>query len=92
MPSSHVAEAVVIMVYALRAYGKRAVFLIPIVIFLAAGTVYGRFHYLTDVIMGISLAIITLTIAMMLYPNKKPEYYAPAENDSKVPITNLETD
>lgn len=58
MPSSHVAEAVVTMIFAIRSYGKKAWFLVPAVACLALGTIYGRFHYLTDVVLGLLLGFI----------------------------------
>lgn len=57
MPSSHVAEALVVLLFALRYYGKKVWWLIPIVTALACGTVYGRFHYIIDVIVGILIGI-----------------------------------
>ena len=73
MPSSHVAEAVVVMVFAVRNYGKKAWFIVPVVICLALGTVYGRFHYLTDVIIGLILGILAAWLVIQFYPlDKEP--------------------
>ena len=52
MPSSHFGVAVVILMYCYRHYRKAARWLLPIVTGLAIGTVWGRFHYVTDVIVG----------------------------------------
>lgn len=71
MPSSHVAEAVVVMYFAIRFYGKKAWLMVPIVICLALGTVYGRFHYVTDVVMGIILGAITTWLTVKFYPMDK---------------------
>lgn len=51
-PSSHVAVAATQCVLAWRYFGTRAVGLVVISIGLAAGAVYGGFHYAVDVIAG----------------------------------------
>lgn len=53
MPSSHVAVAVVVLVYARRHHRTLCWVLSPLVASLAISTVYGRFHYVSDVIAGI---------------------------------------
>jgi len=53
MPSSHVAVALVVLVWAYRTYRRLAVALTPIILTLFAATVWGRFHYLSDVVVGI---------------------------------------
>jgi membrane-associated phospholipid phosphatase len=78
MPSSHVAEALVVMIFALRAYGRKAYFLVPIVITLALGTVYGRFHYATDVVVGAVIGALAAWAAIKLYP---PEREAAPDED-----------
>jgi membrane-associated phospholipid phosphatase len=56
MPSSHVAVAIVSMVYIMK-YNKRlGIVTIPLVVTLCLGTVWGRFHYLSDVVGGIIIA------------------------------------
>ncbi len=72
MPSSHVAEAMVVLLFALRNYRRRAYFLIPVVVGLALGTVYGRFHYVTDVVIGAAAGAIIYWMTIKLYP-KRPE-------------------
>jgi membrane-associated phospholipid phosphatase len=64
MPSSHVAIAIVIMIFGMRAFPKSRFILIPLNIGLAMGTVYGRFHYVSDVVVGaaIGIAVSWLTI------------------------------
>jgi membrane-associated phospholipid phosphatase len=56
MPSSHVAVAVLVLMCLFR--GARTWFwiLLPFVLGLAVGTVYGRFHYVSDVIVGLAIA------------------------------------
>lgn len=71
MPSSHVAEALMVMIFAIRSYGRKAYFLIPIVVGLAMGTVYGRFHYISDVVVGAVLAFVIYWFTLKFYPTKK---------------------
>ncbi len=57
-PSSHVAVAVLNYCYLKEYYPRFARrFFLPAVIMLSLGTVYGQFHYLTDVIAGVVLGI-----------------------------------
>jgi membrane-associated phospholipid phosphatase len=53
MPSSHVAVAVVVLVYARRHHRLLYYLLSPLVASLLVATVYGRFHYVSDVLAGI---------------------------------------
>jgi len=71
MPSSHVAEAVLVMLFALRNYGKKAWFMIPVIIGLALGTVYGRFHFVTDAVIGAAMAPVIYWFTLKLYPTRK---------------------
>jgi membrane-associated phospholipid phosphatase len=68
MPSSHVGEALVILIFAIRNYGRRAYFLIPLVILLAGGTIYGRFHYVSDVVVGIIIGLAATYGTLKFYP------------------------
>lgn len=53
MPSSHVAVALVVVVYARRHHRLLYFLLSPLVASLFVSTVYGRFHYVSDVAAGI---------------------------------------
>lgn len=55
MPSSHTGVALVTLLFCFRYYRKVAWFLLPIVTGLAMGTIWGRFHYVSDVVVGIAL-------------------------------------
>ncbi len=55
MPSSHVAVALVALLFAWRNIRWLGIVLTPVVAGLAVGTVYGRFHYASDVIVGIAI-------------------------------------
>jgi membrane-associated phospholipid phosphatase len=52
MPSTHTAVALVLMFFCFRYYRPWGWVMLPIVIGLAAATVWGRFHYVSDVIVG----------------------------------------
>ncbi len=60
MPSSHVAAGVVSFVYLWRYNRKLGYILLPIIITLCLGTVYGRFHYVSDVVVGLVVAVFAL--------------------------------
>lgn len=58
-PSSHVAVAIVVLFFVWKYYpkiGKRA--FLPAVIALSVATVYGQYHYLTDVIAGAAMGLL----------------------------------
>ncbi len=53
MPSSHVAVALVVLVYAKRHHRTLFYVLSPLVFSLFVSTIYGRFHYVSDVFAGL---------------------------------------
>ncbi len=57
MPSSHIAIALVIMMYCFKHYRIWGWILLPINIGLAIGTFWGRFHYITDVYVGVAIGL-----------------------------------
>lgn len=62
MPSSHVAVALVILIYSLRVKRSVGWVLVPLNAGLAIGTVWGRFHYVSDVVVGAAIALIAIWI------------------------------
>jgi membrane-associated phospholipid phosphatase len=60
MPSSHVAVAWVIFMFTYKYTRKLFYFFGPLIISLFVGTVWGRFHYVSDVIAGILVGIFSL--------------------------------
>ena len=62
MPSSHVAVALVVMIYAIRYTKTVAWILTPLILSLFVATVYGRFHYVLDVVAGILVGFFALFI------------------------------
>lgn len=67
MPSSHFGVALVILIYARKFYPKIAKWLLPIVIGLGLGTVWGRFHYISDVIVGGFIGLVSVYIIWKYY-------------------------
>lgn len=61
-PSSHVSVSIVVWLTAFRYDRRLAYLLLPIVLGIAVATVYGRFHYVLDVVAGGLLAIVILLI------------------------------
>lgn len=63
-PSSHVAVAVTQTVLALRYFGRRGVVVAALTVLLAAGAVYGGFHYAVDVLAGAALGVVVSRLAL----------------------------
>jgi hypothetical protein len=66
MPSSHVAVAWVALVWAYRTQRSLAIVLTPLVGTLFIATVWGRFHYVSDVAVGWPVGILGLWLAARL--------------------------
>jgi len=52
MPSSHFGVAFVILLFCLKYFRKEGLILLPVVVGLGLGTFYGRYHYVSDVVVG----------------------------------------
>jgi membrane-associated phospholipid phosphatase len=70
-PSSHVAIATIQCLAALRWQPRLGRVLVPVVVLLAAGAVYGGFHYATDALAGGVLGV-TLWFAYRALPSAAP--------------------
>ena len=57
MPSTHFAVALIILMYCFKRSRTTGWLLSPIVLGLAAGTIWGRYHYVSDVIVGGLIAL-----------------------------------
>ena len=68
MPSSHFGVALVIMLYCFRFYPKAGWLLLPINVGLAIGTVWGRFHYVSDVVAGGLIGLAFVLVVWKYYP------------------------
>lgn len=66
IPSPHAAAATIMWVMAYRYHRPSFYVLAPIVITLYISTFYGRYHYLTDAVIGIATAFLALAIAPAL--------------------------
>jgi membrane-associated phospholipid phosphatase len=62
MPSSHAAVALVVLVYARRHHRTLYRVLFPLVVSLAVSTIYGRFHYVSDVVAGILVGALSILL------------------------------
>lgn len=61
-PSSHISLSMIVLLYALRYDSTAFLILLPMCIGLTLGTVYGRFHYAIDALVGAALAGIVFGI------------------------------
>ncbi|MBN2226782.1 MAG: phosphatase PAP2 family protein [candidate division Zixibacteria bacterium] len=71
MPSSHVAVALVMLIFCLKYYRRIGILMTPIVFGLALGTFYGRFHYVSDVVVGAAIGAIVTALTLKYY--RRPE-------------------
>jgi membrane-associated phospholipid phosphatase len=62
MPSSHTGVALVTLIFCFRYYRRLGWALLPIVTGLALGTVWGRFHYASDVVVGALLGVAAVAL------------------------------
>jgi membrane-associated phospholipid phosphatase len=72
MPSSHVGVGLVILTYAFRMSRKLGWILLPLNIGLAIGTFWGRFHYVSDVVVGAAIAFLCVWLVMKFYDRFDP--------------------
>lgn len=73
MPSSHTGAALLVLYYAWKARPSTIWWLTPVVIGLAVGTVWGRFHYVSDVLVGAIYALIGLAAAEQMARHSRRE-------------------
>lgn len=75
MPSTHFAIFLALMLYCFKHYRKTGWLLLPICIGLGAGTVWGRFHYISDVIVGGIMGLLATWFVMKFYGRWTNEVY-----------------
>lgn len=63
MPSSHVAVALVVLIWAWRTDRRLAAVMTPFIFTLFFATVWGRFHYFSDVVAGWVTGVVGLSVA-----------------------------
>lgn len=66
IPSPHAAAATIMWIMAYRYHRPSFYVLTPIVLSLYVSTFYGRYHYLTDAVVGILVAFLALALAPVL--------------------------
>jgi membrane-associated phospholipid phosphatase len=64
MPSTHVGVAVVMNIFCLKYYRKAGIFLLIINTGMAFGTFYGRYHYVSDVVVGTVIGLIMTCLVL----------------------------
>ena len=67
MPSSHVAVGLVILMFAFKYYRRAGWILLPFNIGLALGTFWGRFHYVSDVVVGAAIGLFSTLFVWKYY-------------------------
>lgn len=67
MPSSHCAITFVAVWRVMREFRKLAIPSIILILMVCAGAVYGRFHYLTDAVIGIIIGIFGVWVSNIWY-------------------------
>jgi len=67
LPSTHVAASLVVLICAYKYHRKIYYAILPIVLSLFVATVYGRYHYVTDVITGLGMGWIGCWLGHKLY-------------------------
>lgn len=67
MPSSHTAAALVVLVGLYRYSRRLGIMLSPVLIGLMIGCVWGRFHYVTDVAVGVAIALIAEWLTSIVF-------------------------
>lgn len=63
IPSPHAAAATIMWIMAYRYHRPSFYVMAPVVLSLYVSTFYGRYHYLTDAVVGILVAIVALALA-----------------------------
>ena len=72
MPSSHVAVALVVLVWAWKTMPNLGRALAPFVAVLCVATVWGRFHYVTDIMVGLIVGVVALVLSPTYAPEPNP--------------------
>ncbi len=74
MPSSHTGVALVMWVYLWRHFRTWAWATLPILVTLSIGTFWGRYHYVTDVVVGVLIAMLAIWITDRFYDRLSGRY------------------
>ena len=79
MPSSHFGVALVVLMFSFKYYRRAGWAALPVVTGLGIGTFWGRFHYVSDVIIGGLIGLISVLLAWKYYPIASGKSYNSAE-------------
>jgi len=91
MPSSHVAVTMVVFVFAYKYTRRLFYFLGTLIPSLFIGTIWGRFHYLSDVIAGILVGVFSLYLTRRIEKDRKrKEQYSIQEKDFSLDLVRSE--
>ncbi|MCB2203513.1 phosphatase PAP2 family protein [bacterium] len=72
-PSPHNAAGTVMFVFLWRAHRRWAAVFTPFLLSIPMATVYGRFHYVSDAIVGIALSVLVLNLVLLRHRAEQPE-------------------
>ncbi len=67
MPSSHTAAALVVLIGIFRRSRRVGLLLSPVLLGLMIGCVWGRFHYVSDVVVGVVIAILAELFTRLVF-------------------------
>jgi hypothetical protein len=88
MPSSHVAVALVVLIWAYRTNRRLAAIMTPFIVTLFFATVWGRFHYISDVVAGWLVGLAGFRLAAHWCATRGTEIKAGSRPvSSRVPVT-----
>ena len=85
MPSSHCAIALVVAWYLIREFKRAMLPIITLLILLCVSTIYGRFHYLSDVVVGLMLGAAVLAMTSIWHGR----FMASRAEDQQAPTVDI---
>jgi membrane-associated phospholipid phosphatase len=81
MPSSHCAVALVLIYFMIKEWPRLIMPLITLLILICFSTIYGRYHYVSDVVAGLVLGAMAIIIAT----NWQSRFFSSLENNAIIP-------
>ncbi len=88
VPSTHVAVAIIVMVYFFKIAKPLGWVTALLNLGMALGTVWGRYHYVTDVVVGSIIAVVALWIVNRFWPSSE-EVSADAVKNIPIKVHNV---
>ncbi len=77
-PSAHVAGGVVSLIFAWRYTSKLGLALTPLVVLLCLGAVYDRYHYVSDVVVGVAFGAVPSAVVLAAHRRRWLQRWFPA--------------